>query len=128
MHEHICKLLVGTGGVAKLLHLLGQHGQRQNHKALPQGGATPSTLTGCREGLRQLPEREDSVDLAGTPPCAAHYTTPHPDLSAGRGLGEEGKGVARWESEEPVTSSCCCSYDSSGGGRRMRESDKERKP
>lgn len=37
--------------------------------------------------------------------------------AAGQGLEEEGKGVARWETEVPVTSfSRCCSYDSSGGG------------
>lgn len=54
--------------------------------------------------------------------------------AAGRGLGEEeGKGVARWETEVPVTSfSRCCSYDSPGavgsGGGRMRERDKESKP
>lgn len=34
-------------------------------------------------------------------------------VAAGLGLEEEGKGVARWETEAPVTSfSRCCSYDS----------------
>lgn len=48
--------------------------------------------------------------------------------AAGRRL-EEGKGVARWETEVLVTSfSGCCSSDSSGMGGRMRERDKESKP
>lgn len=76
-------------------------------------------LTGRREGVRQLRESEDSAWTSPGPRCVQqHYTTPHPDLSAGRGPGEEGKGVARWESEVPVTSSCCCSYESSGGGEK----------
>lgn len=37
--------------------------------------------------------------------------------AAGQGLEEEGKGVARWETEVTVTSfSRCCSYDSLEGG------------
>lgn len=49
--------------------------------------------------------------------------------AAGRGLEEEGKGVARWETKVPVKSfSRCCSYDSSGRGGRMRERDKDSKP
>lgn len=53
--------------------------------------------------------------------------------AAGQGLEEEGKGVARWETEVTVTSfSRCCSYDSLEGGggvrERMRERDKESKP
>lgn len=46
--------------------------------------------------------------------------------AAGPGLEEEGKGVARWETEVPVTSfQRCCSYDSSGGGKDERKTERK---
>lgn len=92
-------------------------------KALLHRGQSQKVQGKGTAGSRVGGQHRDPVGPPGTPQGTRALCKALPGSASarcsGRGLEEEGKGAARWETEVPVTSfPRCCSADSSRGGGR----------